>query len=74
MASTCFQQKRNSVPSTPLSDSASDDDLPSVKKIIARAGRAQKKPAIDLTGDNADHDFVVSWQRKPPRRLGITRS
>ena len=60
MVSTCFQQKRNSVPSASLSDSASDDDLPSVKKIIARAGRAQKKPVIDLTGDNIDQDVVVS--------------
>ena len=70
MVSTYFQQKRNSVPSAPLSDSASDDDLPSVKKIIARAGRAQKKPAIDLISNNTDQDVVVSWQRKPPRRLG----
>jgi hypothetical protein len=34
MASMCFQQKRDPFPSTPLSDSE-DDDLPSVKKIIA---------------------------------------
>jgi hypothetical protein len=73
MASTCFQQKRNSFPSAPPSDSE-DDDLPSVEEIIARAGRAQKNPAINLTGDDADHDVVVSWWRKPPNRLGITRS
>jgi hypothetical protein len=73
MASTCFQQKRNSFPSAAPSDSE-DDDLPSVKEIIARAGRAQKRPAIDLTGDDADHDVVVSWRRKPPGQLGITRS
>jgi hypothetical protein len=34
MASMCFQQKRDSFPSAPLSDSE-DDDLPSIKKIIA---------------------------------------
>jgi hypothetical protein len=41
------------------SSDSEDDDLPSVEKIIARARRAQKKPAIDLNGD-ADHDVVVS--------------
>jgi hypothetical protein len=71
MASMYFQQKRITFPSTPLSDSE-DDDLPSVEEIIARAGRAQ--PAIDLTDDGADDDVVVSWQRKPPRWLGIARS
>jgi hypothetical protein len=52
--------------SAPLSDSE-DNDLPSVTKVIVHAGRAQ--PAIDLTGDDTDHDVVVSWQRKPPKRL-----
>jgi hypothetical protein len=71
MASTYFQQERNCFPSTAPSDSE-DDDLPSVEEIIARARRAQKKkPAIDLTGDD---DVVVSWRRKPPGRLGLTRS
>jgi hypothetical protein len=73
MASTCFQQMRDSFPSTAPSD-FENDDLPSVGEIIARARRAQKNPAIDLTGDDADDDVVVSWSRKPPRRLGITRS
>jgi len=73
MASTCFRPKRNSFPSAAPSDSE-DDDLPSVEEIIARAGRAPKNPAIDLTGDDADDDVVVSWSRKPPGRLGFTRS
>ena len=58
MASMYFQQERNSFSPAPPSDSE-DDDLPSVKEIIARAGRAQ--PAIDLTGDDADHDIMISW-------------
>jgi hypothetical protein len=55
MASTCFQQKRNPFPSTAPSDSE-DGDLPSFEEIIARARRAQKKPAID----DAHYDVVVS--------------
>jgi len=62
MASMHFPQKSDSFFSAPLSDSE-DDDLPSIKKIIASAGRAQ--PAIGLTGD-ADHDAVVSWQTNYP--------
>ena len=73
MASTCFQQKKDSFSSTASSD-FEDDDLPSVEEIIARARRAQKNPAIDLTGDNTDDNVVVSWSRKPPGRLGFTRS
>jgi hypothetical protein len=66
--------KEELFPSAPPSDSE-DDDLPSVKEIIARAGRTpKKKPAIDLTGNDADDDVVVSWSRKPPSQLGITRS
>jgi hypothetical protein len=60
-------------PSAAPSDSE-DDDLPSVEEIIVRAGRAPKRPAVDLTGDNADYDVAVSWRRKPPGQLGITRS
>jgi hypothetical protein len=54
-----FQQQRNSFSSARLFDSE-DDNLPSVKEIIARAGRAQKRPAIDLTGDNTDYNVVIS--------------
>jgi len=73
MASMCFHLRRNSFPSAAPSDSE-DHDLPSVEEIIARALGAPKKPAIDLTGDDADDNVVVSWSRKPLRRLGITRS
>jgi hypothetical protein len=71
MTSMCFQPKRDSFPSAPRSGSE-DDDLPSVKKIIARAGRAQL--AIDLTGDDPDHDIVVNLQRKSTQRLAKMRS
>jgi hypothetical protein len=57
---------------TALSDSE-DDGLPSVEDIIASAQGALKILATDLTGDNNDDDDVVSWSRKPPGRLGITR-
>jgi hypothetical protein len=55
MASSCFQQKRHSFASAAPSDSE-DGDLPSVEEIIARAWRAPKKAAIDLTGDDTDDD------------------
>jgi hypothetical protein len=81
MASSCFQQKRHSFASAAPSDSE-DGDVPSVEEIIARAWRAPKKAAIDLTGDDTgddtdddtDDDDVVSWSRKQPGRLSITRS
>jgi hypothetical protein len=57
-----------------LLSNSEDDDLLSLERIIARAWKATKKPAIDLTGDDANHDVVISWPRKPPGRLGITRS
>jgi hypothetical protein len=63
MASMCFPQQSDPFSSAPLSDSE-DDDLPSITKIFARAGKAQL--VISLTGDDADHDAVVSWQRNYP--------
>jgi hypothetical protein len=52
-----------------------DDDLPSLKKILARPTRAQpptRPPVIGLTCDSADDETEVSRHRKTPRRLGIT--
>jgi hypothetical protein len=62
MASVCFEQKRNSFPSAPLSD-YEDNDLLSFTEILARTGRVQpptRPPFIDLTCNSADHDIGIS--------------
>lgn len=54
-----------------ISDSDDDNDLPSVKKILAHAKRVQPQTwppesVIDLTGESDDNDTVVSLHRKHP--------
>jgi hypothetical protein len=75
MASTCFQRKTDSSPSTSLdiyspkggeisdSDDADVDDLPSFKEILADSRITQPQitpPVIDLITENENDDTAVS--------------